>query len=192
MRDANLACTHAQGREATRTSATIKKEAIGFLFLLPFLARACVCLRSRVVLRPVWHLLGSFLLGCAACGMSGWCAFCLLCAQPPAARTHERRSSERPHLPTETAPGVSQLAGACARVDADESDIINARRRRRRGPTGSSVQAVTEACCAVNAGAGAGAAREEGEEGAAFARFYCPDLGRAALQPGTDTPWPSL
>jgi glyoxylase-like metal-dependent hydrolase (beta-lactamase superfamily II) len=64
------------------------------------------------------------------------------------------------------------------------------RRRRRRGPTGSSVQAVTVACCAVNAGAGV--AREEGEEGAVFARFYCTDLGRAALQPGTDTPPPSL
>ena len=63
------------------------------------------------------------------------------------------------------------------------------RRRRRRGPTGSSVQAVTAACCAVNAGAGAGAPREEG---AVFARFYCTDLGRAALQPGTNTPPPSL
>ena len=63
------------------------------------------------------------------------------------------------------------------------------RRRHRRGPTGSSVQAVTAACCAVNAGAGAGAAREEG---AVFARFYCTDLGRAALQPCTDTPPPSL
>jgi glyoxylase-like metal-dependent hydrolase (beta-lactamase superfamily II) len=66
------------------------------------------------------------------------------------------------------------------------------RRRRRRGPTGSSVQAVTAACCAVYAGAGAGAAREEGEEGVVFARFYCTDLGRAAPQPGTDTPPPSL
>ena len=63
---------------------------------------------------------------------------------------------------------------------------------RREGPTGSSVQAVTAACCAVYAGAGVGVAREEGEEGAVFARFYCTDLGRAAVQPGTDSPPPSL
>ena len=60
---------------------------------------------------------------------------------------------------------------------------------RREGPTGSSVQAVTAACCAVYAGAGAGVAREEG---AVFARFYCTDLGRVALQPGMDSPPPSL
>jgi glyoxylase-like metal-dependent hydrolase (beta-lactamase superfamily II) len=84
-----------------------------------------------------------------------------------------------------SAPSLVHTAEEARRRGGEEAR----RRRRRRGPTGSSVQAVTAACCAVNAGAGAGAPREEG---AVFGRFYCTDLGRAALQPGTDTPWPSL
>ena len=63
----------------------------------------------------------------------------------------------------------------------------DARRRwRRRGPTGSSVQAVTAACCAVNAGAGA--AREEGG-GGGVRPFLLPGSGArgAAVRHGLAT-----
>jgi hypothetical protein len=49
----------------------------------------------------------------------------------------------------------------------------DARRRwRRRGPTGSNVQAVTAACCAVYAGAGAGVARAREEGGGGGVRPF--------------------
>ena len=54
---------------------------------------------------------------------------------------------------------------------------------KRRGPTGSRVQAVTAACCAAYAEAVAGA---EGGQ------FYCLDMGRPAMQPSTATSFGSL
>lgn len=68
-------------------------------------------------------------------------------------------------------------------------------KRRRRGPTGSRVQAVTTACCAVYAGAGGVAGNQEDENEytqSTFARFYCTDLRQAALHPGTKVTPPSL
>ena len=70
-------------------------------------------------------------------------------------------------------------------------------RRRRKGPTGSTVQAVTMACCAVYAGAVPGVSSQESEGDAeddtsTLARFYCADLGLAAIHPGTRLTPPSL
>ena len=160
---------------------------MGILFLLPFLA-VPLLLVSRS-LAPCGACLTCLLLSClaarhAACLAGAPSACCV-----PSLLQLEHMS-EGPAKGNSDCPRC-QLAGACARVDAE--DARRRRRRSKRGPTGSSAQAVPAACCAVYAGAEAGAAREgEGEEGAVFARFYCTDLGRAALQLGTDTPPPSL
>ena len=80
--------------------------------------------------------------------------------------------------------------------------LIVAEGRRRRGPTGSRVQAVTAACCAVYAGAtgtattfaqqqqGCAEDGEAVEEG--LGAMYCVDLGRAAQQAGAETQTPGL
>jgi glyoxylase-like metal-dependent hydrolase (beta-lactamase superfamily II) len=73
----------------------------------------------------------------------------------------------------------------------------DAKRRLRKGPTGTAVQAVTIACCSIYAGAGDVAGSRDGkddtdDETSAFARFYCADLRLAALQPGTKATPPSL
>ena len=76
--------------------------------------------------------------------------------------------------------------------------LIVAEGRRRRGPTGSRVQAVTAACCAVNAGAAATTFARQGcaEDGEAveegLGAMYCVDLGRAAQQAGAETQTPGL
>ena len=77
--------------------------------------------------------------------------------------------------------------------------LIVAEGRRRRGPTGSRVQAVTAACCAVFAGAAATTfARPQGEAGDGeevedgLGAMYCVDLGRAAQQLGAETQTPGL
>lgn len=79
--------------------------------------------------------------------------------------------------PADFATSLRNLSAPQLVYSADDD-----KRRRRKGPTGSGVQAVTMACCAIYAEAGAG--KPEIEERATFARFYCADLGQAALHPG--------
>ena len=91
----------------------------------------------------------------------------------------------------------ADFAATLQRLSAPQ--LIVAEGRRRRGPTGSRVQAVTAACCAVVAGAAATTfARQQGcaeggeavEEG--LGAMYCVDLGRAAQQAGAETQTPGL